>query len=205
MDDIRKRPLLKVILLGDSGVGKTSLMNQYVHKKFTDVYKATIGADFYTKDVTVDGKIVTLQIWDTVGQERFQSLGIAFYRGADCVVLVYDVSSPASYHSLEVWKDEFLIHGAPRDPRNFPFVVIGNKIDLGNRICCKDQIQELLLCDYTVPCFEASAKDGTNIEEAFQTVAKMALSLEKEDELFNSIPETIRFRKDEVKTLGCSC
>ncbi|GFY51856.1 ras-related protein rab7 [Trichonephila inaurata madagascariensis] len=204
--DPRKRPILKVILLGDSAVGKTSLMNQYIHKKFTDTYKATIGADFYTKDIIVDNKIVTLQIWDTVGQERFQSLGVAFYRGADCVVLVYDVSSPASYHSLEVWKDEFLIHGAPRDPRNFPFVVIGNKIDLGNRICCKDQIQDLLLCDYTVPCFETSAKDGTNVEEAFQMVAKMAFSIDKEDELFSSIPETIHFRRGERRNnFNCVC
>ncbi|GIX93977.1 MBT domain-containing protein 1 [Caerostris darwini] len=191
---------------GDCAVGKTSLMNQYIHKKFYSPYKATIGADFYTKDVAVDGKIVTLQIWDTVGQERFQSLGVAFYRGADCVVLVYDVSSPPSYHSLEVWKDEFLIHGAPRDPRNFPFVVIGNKIDLGNRISCKDNIQDLLLCDYTVPCFETSAKDGTNVEEAFQTVAKMALSSEKDDELFNSMPETILFnRRERGSSFNCAC
>ncbi|GIX76520.1 ras-related protein Rab-7a [Caerostris extrusa] len=97
-------------------------------------YKATIGADFLHQRLSGGWKNrYFLQIWDTVGQERFQSLGVAFYRGADCVVLVYDVSSPPSYHSLEVWKDEFLIHGAPRDPRNFPFVVIGNKIDLGEQ------------------------------------------------------------------------
>lgn len=83
----RKKVLLKVIILGDSGVGKTSLMNQYVNKKFSNQYKATIGADFLTKEVIVDDRIVTMQIWDTAGQERFQSLGVAFYRGADCCVL----------------------------------------------------------------------------------------------------------------------
>ena len=75
----RKKVLLKVIILGDSGVGKTSLMNQYVNKKFNAQYKATIGADFLTKEVTVDDRLVTMQIWDTAGQERFQSLGVAFY------------------------------------------------------------------------------------------------------------------------------
>lgn len=179
-------------------------MNRYVHKRFDSSYKATIGADFYTKDVLVDGKATTLQIWDTVGQERFQSMGISFYRGADCVVLVYDVSSPITYHSLEMWKDEFLIHGSPREPGSFPFVVIGNKIDLGNSVCCKDGVQDLLMCDYTVPCFLTSAKDGLNIEEAFAKVAKMALFLEKDDEFFNSMPECIDFRTGR-KSGRCSC
>ena len=84
----RKKVLLKVIILGDSGVGKTSLMNQFVNKKFSNQYKATIGADFLTKEVMVDDRLVTMQIWDTAGQERFQSLGVAFYRGADSCVLV---------------------------------------------------------------------------------------------------------------------
>ncbi len=74
--------LLKVIILGDSGVGKTSLMNQFVNDKFSKQYKATIGADFLTKEILIDDKLVTMQIWDTAGQERFQSLGVAFYRGA---------------------------------------------------------------------------------------------------------------------------
>lgn len=92
MATTRKKVLLKVVILGDSGVGKTSLMNQYVNKKFTNQYKATIGADFLTKEVIVDDRVVTMQIWDTAGQERFQSLGVAFYRGADCCVLgTYEV------------------------------------------------------------------------------------------------------------------
>mmetsp|Transcript_19464 Transcript_19464/g.47867 ORF Transcript_19464/g.47867 Transcript_19464/m.47867 type:complete len:103 (+) Transcript_19464:54-362(+) len=97
----RKVDILKVIILGDSGVGKTSLMNQYVSKKFTNQYKATIGADFLTKEVTIDGRVVTMQIWDTAGQERFQSLGVAFYRGADCCVLVFDLTVPKTFDSLE--------------------------------------------------------------------------------------------------------
>ncbi|KAL7005863.1 hypothetical protein EMMF5_004599 [Cystobasidiomycetes sp. EMM_F5] len=143
----RKKVLLKVIILGDSGCGKTSLMNQFVNKRFSNQYKATIGADFLTKEVMVDDRLVTmqmadsygshssgvsvrLQLWDTAGQERFQSLGVAFYRGADCCVLVYDVNSSKSFETLDSWRDEFLIQASPRDPDNFPFVVLGNKIDM---------------------------------------------------------------------------
>jgi len=99
----RKKVLLKVIILGDSGVGKTSLMNQYVNKKFSNQYKATIGADFLTKEVMVNDRLVTMQIWDTAGQERFQSLGVAFYRGADCCVLVYDVNVAKTFDNLDSW------------------------------------------------------------------------------------------------------
>ncbi|XP_057762196.1 uncharacterized protein LOC130982275 isoform X1 [Arachis stenosperma] len=108
---MRRRTLLKVIVLGDSGVGKTSLMNQYVHKKFSQQYKATIGADFVTKELQIDDRLVTLQVGFLVqfnGQERFQSLGVAFYRGADCCVLVYDVNVMKSFDSLENWHEEFL-------------------------------------------------------------------------------------------------
>ena len=126
----RKRTLLKLIILGDSGVGKTSLMNQYVNRKFSKQYKATIGADFLTKEVKIDDEnLVTMQIWDTAGQERFQSLGVAFYRGADCCVLVYDVNNERSFQNLENWREEFLAQASPADAENFPFIVLGNKTD----------------------------------------------------------------------------
>ncbi|SBS94514.1 ras-related protein RAB7, putative (RAB7), partial [Plasmodium ovale curtisi] len=108
-------------------------MNQYVNKKFTNQYKATIGADFLTKETVVDNEQLTMQIWDTAGQERFQSLGVAFYRGADCCVLVFDLTNYKTYESLESWKDEFLIQASPKDPENFPFVIIGNKVDETNK------------------------------------------------------------------------
>jgi GTPase SAR1 family protein len=83
------------------------------------------------------------QLWDTAGQERFQSLGVAFYRGADCCVLVYDVNSAKSFETLDSWRDEFLIQASPHDPENFPFVVLGNKIDVEE---AKRQVFALHLC-----------------------------------------------------------
>ncbi|KAI2659559.1 Ras-related protein rab7 [Labeo rohita] len=191
----RKKVLLKVIILGDSGVGKTSLMNQYVNKKFSNQYKATIGADFLTKEVMVDDRLVTMQIWDTAGQERFQSLGVAFYRGADCCVLVYDVTAPNTFKTLDSWRDEFLIQASPRDPENFPFVVLGNKIDLENRQVTTKRAQAWCQSKSNIPYFETSAKEAINVDQAFQTIARNALKQESEVETYD-FPDQIKLRDD---------
>ncbi|KAG7319262.1 hypothetical protein KOW79_017736 [Hemibagrus wyckioides] len=204
----RKKVLLKVIILGDSGVGKTSLMNQYVNKKFSNQYKATIGADFLTKEVMVDDRLVTMQIWDTAGQERFQSLGVAFYRGADCCVLVFDVTAPNTFKTLDSWRDEFLIQASPRDPENFPFVVLGNKIDLENRQVTTKRAQAWCQSKNNIPYFETSAKEAINVEQAFQTIARNALKQETEVELYNEFPEPIKLDKNErakPSAESCSC
>lgn len=124
------KALQKLVILGDTGVGKTCLMFQYVEQKFSSQYKATIGADFSTKDVQVGDDLITLQIWDTAGQERFQSLGQAFYRGADACVLVYDVQNVASFEKMEAWREQFIRCADIADPLDFPFVVLGNKADV---------------------------------------------------------------------------
>lgn len=188
----RKKVLLKVIILGDSGVGKTSLMNQYVNKKFSKQYKATIGADFLTKEVMIDDKLVTMQIWDTAGQERFQSLGVAFYRGADSCVLVYDITDAKSFESLVGWKEEFLVQAAPQNPDDFPFVCIGNKVDLADSQRNVNQSRAKGWCDSnnSIPLFEASAKDATNVEQAFREIAEKALARESVNQpIF--IPQTV--------------
>ncbi|KAK9868818.1 hypothetical protein WJX84_006211 [Apatococcus fuscideae] len=188
----RKRTLLKVIILGDSGVGKTSLMNQYVNKKFSSQYKATIGADFLTKEVQVEDRSVTMQIWDTAGQERFQSLGVAFYRGADCCVLVYDVNAQKTFDNLETWRDEFLIQASPNDPDNFPFVVLGNKVDFEggkNRQVAEKRAKQWCASKGGIPYYETSAKEDINVDAAFQCIAKNALKNETEEEMY--IPDTV--------------
>eukprot|EP01104_Vermistella_antarctica_P014908 TRINITY_DN4782_c0_g1_i1.p1 TRINITY_DN4782_c0_g1~~TRINITY_DN4782_c0_g1_i1.p1 ORF type:complete len:207 (-),score=66.10 TRINITY_DN4782_c0_g1_i1:177-797(-) len=179
----RPRTLLKVILLGDSGVGKTSLMDRYVNKKWTAQYKATIGADFLTKEVEVDEMLVTLQIWDTAGQERFQSLGNSFYRGADCCILVFDVTQQKSFENLENWRNEFLVQANVNDHFNFPFVVVGNKVDdIDDRLVSAKAAHTWCQQHNNVPFFETSAKEATNVDEGFYTAAKIAVSRIPEDE-----------------------
>ncbi|CRG83995.1 putative Ras-related protein Rab7 [Talaromyces islandicus] len=203
----RKKVLLKVIILGDSGVGKTSLMNQYVNKKFSASYKATIGADFLTKEVLVDDRLVTMQLWDTAGQERFQSLGVAFYRGADCCVLVYDVNNSKSFEALDSWRDEFLIQASPRDPESFPFVVIGNKIDVeeNKRMISSKRAMTFCQSKGNLPYFETSAKEAVNVEQAFEVIARSALAQEEADEFnSNDFGDPINIRLDSERD-GCAC
>lgn len=110
----------------------------------TACFKDTLSSLRYSSSLCL-----LIQIWDTAGQERFQSLGVAFYRGADCCVLVYDVTAPNTFKTLDSWRDEFLIQASPRDPENFPFVVLGNKIDLENRQVC----WHTPFLTYTEKCF----------------------------------------------------
>lgn len=181
-------------------------MNQYVNKKFSNQYKATIGADFLTKEVQVDDKLVTMQIWDTAGQERFQSLGVAFYRGADCCVLVYDVNSTKSFESLENWRDEFLVQASPPDPDNFPFVVLGNKVDMegGNsRTVTENTAKSWCEGKGAIPYFETSAKEDLNVEAAFQCIAQTALQNEVEEEIY--LPDTIDVNASAQPKTGAGC
>ncbi|CAA2953501.1 ras-related Rab7 [Olea europaea subsp. europaea] len=150
---LRRRTLLKVIVLGDSGVGKTSLMNQYVHKKFNHQYKATIGADFVTKELQIDDRLVTLQIWDTAGQERFQSLGVAFYRGADCCVLVYDVNVMRSFDTLDNWHEEFLKQFAA-DTTQYSIQIYTVSLGYGYFKACLSQVVINWVCPSLFPCFK---------------------------------------------------
>ena len=105
--------------------------------------------------------MVTLQIWDTAGQEKFQSLGFAFYRGADCCALCFDLTNPASFEALDKWKDGFIENAGPDDPKNFPFVLIGNKVDREpERKVSGQKAEEWCKENNDMQYFETSAKDG---------------------------------------------
>ncbi|KAJ7266481.1 P-loop containing nucleoside triphosphate hydrolase protein, partial [Mycena haematopus] len=133
-------PTFKVVVIGASGVGKTSLRGQYISARFSTSYRATIGADFITKTLppppsSPDTEPVVLQIWDTAGQERFASLASAFFRGADAAILMYDVTAPETLYALRRWWDEFKAKAPVREEDlrggrgGFCVVVVGNKID----------------------------------------------------------------------------
>ncbi|KAL4257174.1 P-loop containing nucleoside triphosphate hydrolase [Pleurotus pulmonarius] len=126
---------IKLVVIGASGVGKTSLRGQYISGQFSTSYRATIGADFISKTLPhprIPGESVTLQIWDTAGQERFASLASAFYRGADAVLLMFDVNRPETLAALRKWWLHFCAHAplAEEDVGRFCVVVVGNKMDL---------------------------------------------------------------------------
>nr|XP_039264618.1 ras-related protein Rab-9B-like [Styela clava] len=170
--------VLKVVLIGDGGVGKSSLMNRYITGKYDGQSYHTIGVEFLNKNITLENKKYTLQIWDTAGQERFKSLRTPFYRGADCCLLVYAVDDEQSFHNLDLWKKEFLFYSNIED-RSFPFIVLANKCDVdpADRQVSEDQAKLWCQQNGGYPHISTSAKDSTNVDTCFETaVRKTAVS-----------------------------
>ena len=118
--------LFKILLIGDSGVGKSSVLGRFVDKVFTDTYISTIGVDFKIRTLNIDGKAVKLQIWDTAGQERFRTITTSYYRGVHAVILVYDVTDILSFNNISNWLKEVQRYA----PDNAIKLLIGNKCDL---------------------------------------------------------------------------
>ncbi|KAG5194202.1 hypothetical protein MJG53_020204 [Ovis ammon polii x Ovis aries] len=175
-----KSLLLKVILLGDGGVGKSSLMNRYVTNKFDSQAFHTIGVEFLNRDLEVDGRFVTLQIWDTAGQERFKSLRTPFYRGADCCLLTFSVDDRQSFENLGNWQKEFIYYADVKDPEHFPFVVLGNKVDKEDRQVTTEEAQSWCMENGDYPYLETSAKDDTNVTVAFEEAVRQVLAVEEQ-------------------------
>jgi Ras-related protein Rab-7A len=204
---MQKRVCLKIIILGDSGVGKTSILDRYVNNRFADQYKATIGSDFLTKEVAIGNDLVTLQIWDTAGQERFRGLGSAFYRGADACVIVFDVNVMTTFNSITSWRDEFLLQGDPKDPSNFPVIVIGNKIDKNERVITdKMALDWVAEHGHNIDYCEVSAKEDVNIESVFQgTILRKIMENYKShtDSTYYGLKSANLTRKPPPSNSGC--
>jgi small GTP-binding protein len=192
-----KSTLLKVVILGDGGVGKSSLMQRFVSNKFDSQSFHTIGVEFLNKDVPIDGEVYTLQIWDTAGQERFKSLRTPFYRGADCCLLTFGVDDSQSFRNLSVWKKEFLYYADVREPENFPMVVLGNKVDLPNRQVTQEEALAWCRENHDCPYFETSAKDAINVSEAFRMAVKLLIKKGQHLDVKPGFNDTVNLEKKE--------
>ncbi|XP_057679344.1 ras-related protein Rab-9A-like [Corythoichthys intestinalis] len=177
-----KSPLFKVILLGDGGVGKSSLMNRFVTNKFDSHLFHTIGVEFLNKELEVDGQSITLQIWDTAGQERFRSLRTPFYRGSDCCLLTFSVDDALSFRNLANWKKEFTYYADLKEPNVFPFVVLGNKLDVDKRQVSGEDAQRWCHDNGGLAYFETSAKDAINVASAFEEAVRLILTQDDRDD-----------------------
>ena len=169
---------LKIILVGDSSVGKTSLLLKYTKGGFEENYMSTIGVDFKLKSIEVNNYKVNLKIMDTCGQERFKSLNKNFYSSADGIMFVFDVTQKLSFKSIEGWLKE------PLDfTSKFKKILIANKIDLENiREVNKEMIEKYANKEKMI-YFETSAKTGVNVDESFNKLAELIISDMKEEEI----------------------
>jgi len=163
--------LIKLLLIGDSGVGKSCILIRFADDSFSPSFITTIGIDFKIRTVEIEGKQIKLQIWDTAGQERFKTITTAYYRGAMGILLVYDVTSEASFANVNSWMSAIQQHASDSVNR----VLIGNKADTTGsiaeqRVVSTERGQELA-AEYGIKFFETSAKNNINVEEAFNTIA----------------------------------
>jgi small GTP-binding protein len=180
---------LKILILGDSSVGKTSLLLQYADGYFPTVYVATIGVEYKIKPININGTNLNLQIWDTAGQERFRSITQNFMKGADGIIYVYDITNKQSFDNLRTW-----IRQSEETTEGFKKIIVGNKSDLeAERIVQKESLKKF--CDDRhLTGLEASAKSGTNVKEIFENLTKMIVGDRTQDELIKTYTEGARER-----------
>mmetsp|Transcript_35142 Transcript_35142/g.71642 ORF Transcript_35142/g.71642 Transcript_35142/m.71642 type:complete len:200 (+) Transcript_35142:108-707(+) len=164
--------LFKLVLIGDSGVGKSCLLLRFADNAFTDSYISTIGVDFRFRTVKVEKHTVKLQIWDTAGQERFRTITSAYYRGADGIIMVYDVTNQESFNHVADWLTEVNRYASEGTCK----LLVGNKSDRPDRAVTSDSAREYAE-KLNIPFLETSAKNADNVEQAFLTMAQELIKI----------------------------
>lgn len=158
--------LFKVVLIGDSGVGKSNLLSRFTRNEFNLESKSTIGVEFATRSISVEGKTVKAQIWDTAGQERYRAITSAYYRGAVGALLVYDIAKHVTYENVERWLKELRDHA----DQNIVIMLVGNKSDLRHLRAVPTDEAKIYAERNQLSFIETSALDSTNVEAAFTNI-----------------------------------
>eukprot|EP01089_Gocevia_fonbrunei_P012467 TRINITY_DN2960_c0_g1_i1.p1 TRINITY_DN2960_c0_g1~~TRINITY_DN2960_c0_g1_i1.p1 ORF type:complete len:217 (+),score=55.25 TRINITY_DN2960_c0_g1_i1:79-729(+) len=158
--------LFKVVLIGDSGVGKSNLLSRFTRNEFNLESKSTIGVEFATRSIKCDEKTIKAQIWDTAGQERYRAITSAYYRGAVGALLVYDISKAATYENVERWLNELRDHA----DSTIVIMLVGNKSDLRHLRAVRTEQATAFAEKHGLSFIETSALDSTNVEIAFQKI-----------------------------------
>ena len=169
---------LKILILGDSNVGKTTLLTKYVDNKFTEAHITTIAVEYKNKEIEYKNMKFNLQIWDTSGQEIYQAITKNFYRNADGIIFVYDVTNKDSFNNLKNWlniTDEY--------NKEYKKIIVGNKVDIENKREINKDIVERFGKENNIKCFEVSAKIEKNIESIFRELTELILENKTEEEL----------------------
>ena len=176
--------LFKVLLIGNSSVGKSSLLLRFVDNQWNDLFVPTIGVDFKIRTMEIDNKNVKFQIWDTAGQERFKNITASYYRGAHGIFVVYDISDTESFKNINNW----LIEIEKNANKNVYKILVGNKCDLEDKRTVSYQQGKELAETYGMQFIETSAKSNTNVDEAFHLLGRevMKMSLNDKEKNFGN-------------------
>ena len=193
----------KLIVLGDSGVGKTTIIHKYVYDEYRVDFKATIGADFSSKSIQkTENETLELNIWDTAGEERFHSIGAMFYRGVEAAILVYDITQVESFKHIIKWKNDLCLKAGLGNDEKITIIVFGNKLDLANQREVTDDEIRTLKQEHDLDVVEISSKTGEGIEEGFKKIIDMFLESYNEKNAITSCSQlTLTENNNEKK--GC--
>jgi len=159
--------VFKLVLIGDSGVGKSCLLLRFADDTYTESHISTIGVDFKIRTIQLDGKTIKLQIWDTAGQERFRTITSSYYRGAHGIIVVYDTTDGETFEHVKTWLHEIDRYAS----ENVNKLLVGNKSDLTSKRAVETEAAKEFADSVHIPFLETSAKNATNVEDAFMTMA----------------------------------
>ncbi|KAF3433201.1 hypothetical protein FNV43_RR24303 [Rhamnella rubrinervis] len=193
--------LFKLLLIGDSGVGKSCLLLRFADDSYLDSYISTIGVDFKIRTVEQDGKTIKLQIWDTAGQERFRTITSSYYRGAHGIIIVYDVTDQESFNNVKQWLNEIDRYASD----NVNKLLVGNKSDLTANKVVSYETAKAFADEIGIPFMETSAKNATNVEQAFMAMAADIKNRMASQPMSNARPPTVQIRGQPVNQKSGCC
>ncbi|KAG9511023.1 Ras-related protein Rab-10, partial [Fragariocoptes setiger] len=194
--------LFKLLLIGDSGVGKTSILFRFSDDAFTPTFISTIGIDFKIKTIELRGKRIKLQIWDTAGQERFHTITTSYYRGAMGIMLVYDITNAKSFDNIQKWLRNIDEHAN----EDVVKMIVGNKCDMEDRRIITKEKGEAIAREHGIRFMETSASSNINVERAFMELAKAILDNQTADQERQESHDKVNVaRSDQRGVLNSRC
>ena len=193
----RKESLYKILILGDSTVGKTCLLTRYSDNTFSETYLSTIGVDYKLKNVSLEnGKIAKLQIWDTAGQDRFRSIAKNYYKGANGIIVLYSVTDKRSFTNVKIWINQI----KTEVKENVTIILVGNKIDDEEHREISTEEGEELAENFGLKFYECSAKTGENVNSTFNELVKVIVNVKEKSE-----PKGVKLKQKKVGGTKKSC
>ena len=175
MSSDKENMVAKILTIGESGVGKTCILLRYTDNKFIKHHLTTIGIDYKTKDVNINNKSIKLKIWDTAGQERFRNITQQYYKGADGIVLVFDLTDRNSFEKIREWMKQIQSY---TQKESIAIVLLGNKCDAENKAVTIQEASEIA-SEYNMKFFETSAMNNINIEESFTQLSTQIMKIKE--------------------------